>query len=106
MSLRLNADLKPDLKMDLNMDLVSSLMATRAASSTSTLQHSHITAVRRCAAVLTEIPKPPPIASHAAMHIGHFGTSASATLGSANAAALRVRRLGRFSPAAVGPAAA
>jgi hypothetical protein len=58
--------------------------------------------------VLTEIPKPPPIASHAAMHIGHFGTSASATLGSANAAAPRVRRAGRraeFSPA-TGPAAA
>ena len=90
------------------MDLLLNRMATRAASSTSTLQHSHTTAVLRCAAVVMEIPKPPPIASHAAMHIGHFGTSASATLGSANAAAPRVRRTARrvrFSPAAVGPAA-
>jgi hypothetical protein len=31
------------------------------------------------------------------MHMGHFGTSASATLGNAHAAALRARRVGRFS---------
>jgi hypothetical protein len=78
-------------------DLRVKRIATRTASSTSTLQHNHTSAVRKCAAVLKETPRPPPSARYAAMHIGHFGISASAMLGNANAAAPRVRRAGRLS---------
>ena len=101
----LSVDQKVLLGSDTNIDLsrarstgaIVSRIATRAASSTSTLQHSHTIAVRRCAAVLRETPSPPPIARYAAMHMGHFGSRASAMLGSANAAALRVRGLDLFS---------
>jgi hypothetical protein len=70
----------------------------RTASSPSTLQHSHTSAVRRCVAAVSDIPSPPPIARYAAMHSGHFGTNARAILGSAHAAAPRVRRASRLSP--------
>ena len=80
----------------LKLDLLLNRMATRTVSSTSMLQHNHISAVRRCVAVVKETPSPPPTASQAAMHMGHFGTSASAMLGNAKAAAPRVRRTGRL----------
>jgi len=79
----------------------------RTASSASVVQHSHTSAVRRCSAVVNDTPNPPPIARYAAIHMGHFGTSASAMLGSAQAAAPRVRRERRFSftrPIGAGPA--
>jgi hypothetical protein len=93
----LGSDTNIDLSRARSTDALVSRIATRAASSTSTLQHSHTIAVRRCAAVLRETPSPPPIARYAARHIGHFGTRASAILGSAKAAALRVRGLDLFS---------
>ncbi len=93
----LGSDTNIDLSRARSTDAIASRIATRAVSSTSTLQHSHTIAVRRCAAVLRETPSPPPIARYAARHIGHFGTRASAILGSAKAAALRVRGLDLFS---------
>src|ERR1700761_56197 len=86
----------------LKLDLLLNRMARRTVSSTSTLQHSHTSAVRRCAAVVKEMPSPPPSASQAAIHMGHFGTSASAMLGNAKAAAPRVRRTARL--CRIGPA--
>jgi uncharacterized protein YukE len=68
----------------------------RAASTASAVQQSQSSAVRRCAAVESEMPRPPPSARQAAMHMGHFGMSARATLGSAHDAAPRARRAGRL----------
>jgi hypothetical protein len=90
-------DTNIDLSRARSTDAIVSRIATRTTSSTSTLQHSHTIAVRRCAAVVRETPSPPPMAIYAAMHMGHFGTSASAMVGSANAVALRVRDLDLFS---------
>ena len=92
------------LSLDPDLDRI----ATRTASIASALQQSHSSAIRKCAAVDSDTPRPPPTARYAAMHIGHFGTSASATLGSAHAAAPRARPLRRVSatgPPLAGPAA-
>jgi hypothetical protein len=80
----------------LKLGLLLNRITTRTVSSTSTLQHRQTSAVRRCAAVVKEMPNPPPSASQAAIHMGHFGTSASAMLGNAKAAAPRVRRTARL----------
>ena len=83
----------------LSLDPDLDRMITRAANTASAPQHSDTSAVRKCAAVESDTPRPPPIARYAAMHIGHFGTRASATLGSAHAAVPRARPARRLSAA-------
>jgi hypothetical protein len=46
----------------LNVNLLVNRTTMRAASGASVLQHSHTSAVRRCAAVVSDTPNPPPIA--------------------------------------------